>query len=170
MGIREAVLSDARAIAEIHVRAWQAAYRGQLPDAYLDGLSVEERLEQHEWTIRNPRETWRLWVSEDGDRLAGFAVTGPSEDADADERTGEVYAIYLEPDRVGTGVGRELFGHAVEDLRARGFRSVTLWVLETNERARRFYEVAGWTTDGTTASERIDCAMLPTVRYRADLT
>jgi ribosomal protein S18 acetylase RimI-like enzyme len=169
MRIREAVPSDARAIAEIHVRAWQSAYRGQLPDLYLDRLSVDDRLEQHEWTIRNPRETWRLWVTEGGGRLVGFAVTGPSEDADADDRTGEVYAIYLEPDRVGTGIGRELFGHAVGDLCARGFRSVTLWVLETNERARRFYEVAGWETDGTTASERIDCAMLPTVRYRAAL-
>jgi GNAT superfamily N-acetyltransferase len=169
MRIREAVPADARAIAEIHVRAWQAAYRGQLPDEYLDGLSAEDRLEQHEWTIRNPRETWRLWVGEEDGRPTGFAVTGPSEDADADERTGEVYAIYLEPDRVGTGAGRRLFAHAVEDLRARGFRSATLWVLETNERARRFYERAGWMPDGTTASERIDCAMLPTVRYRAQL-
>lgn len=169
MRIREAVLSDARPIAEIHVRAWQAAYRGQLPDEFLDRLSAEDRLEQHEWTIRNPRETWRLWVAEDDGAPIGFAVTGPSEDADADERTGELYAIYLEPDRVGTGAGRALFGHAVEDLRARGFRSATLWVLETNERARRFYEIAGWTTDGTTANERIDCAMLPTVRYRTAL-
>jgi GNAT superfamily N-acetyltransferase len=169
MRIREAGPSDARPIAEIHVRAWRAAYRGQMPDEYLDALSVEDRLEQHEWTIRNPRETWRLWVAEDGGRPVGFAVTGPSEDADADDRTAEVYAIYLEPDSVGTGVGRELFGHAVEDLRGRGFRTATLWVLQTNERARRFYERAGWATDGTTASERIDCAMLPTVRYRAHL-
>jgi GNAT superfamily N-acetyltransferase len=169
MRIREAAPADARPIAEIHVRAWRAAYRGQMPDAFLDALSVEDRLEQHEWTIRNPRETWRLWVAEDAGRPVGFAVTGPSEDADADERTGEVYAIYLEPDRVGTGVGRQLFGHAVGDLRARGFRTATLWVLESNEGARRFYDRAGWSADGTTASERIECAMLPTVRYRIDL-
>jgi GNAT superfamily N-acetyltransferase len=169
MRIREATLADARAIAEIHVRAWQAAYRGQMPDEYLDGLSVEDRLAQHEWSLRNQRETWRLWVADDDGAAIGFAVTGPSEEADADERSGEVYAIYLDPDRVGTGVGRALFARAVEDLRSRGFRTATLWVLESNERARRFYEVAGWRTDGTTASERIDCAMLPTVRYRADL-
>jgi ribosomal protein S18 acetylase RimI-like enzyme len=169
MAIREASPPDATAVAEIHVRAWQAAYRGQLPDDYLDGLSVEDRLAQHDWSLRNPRETWRMWVSDDGGRVVGFAVTGPSEDTDAQERTGEVYAIYLEPDRVGTGVGRELFGHAVEDLRARGFTTATLWVLETNEAARRFYELAGWKPDGATASERIDCLMMPTVRYRAPL-
>jgi ribosomal protein S18 acetylase RimI-like enzyme len=169
MRIREAELPDARGIAEIHVRAWRAAYRGQLPDEYLDGLSVEERLSQHEWTIRNPRETWRLWVAEDDGSVVGFAVTGPSEDADADDSTGEVYAIYLDPDRVGTGIGRRLFEHAVEDLGARGFATATLWVLEANERARRFYERAGWRPDGTTSSERFDCAMRPTVRYRASL-
>jgi ribosomal protein S18 acetylase RimI-like enzyme len=170
MRIREAEPPDARRIAEIHVVAWQAAYRGQMPDDYLDGLRVEDRLAQHEWTLANPRETWRVWVSEDAGALTGFAVTGPSEDADADERTGEVYAIYLEPERVGTGVGRELFAHSVEDLRARGFRSATLWVLESNDRARRFYERAGWALDGATTSERIECLMLPTVRYRASLT
>ncbi|HET7235665.1 MAG TPA: GNAT family N-acetyltransferase, partial [Actinomycetota bacterium] len=90
-------------------------------------------------------------------------------DADATERTGEVYAIYLDPDRVGTGLGRQLFERAVGDLRDRGFSSVTLWVLQTNERARRFYEVAGWAPDGASSSERVDCEMRPTIRYRVDL-
>jgi ribosomal protein S18 acetylase RimI-like enzyme len=169
MRIREARPADARAVAEVHVRAWQSAYRGQLSDEYLDGLSVEDRLAQHEWSLRNLRETWRMWICEEAGRVVGFAVTGPSEDADADERTGEVYAIYLEPDRVGTGVGRELFAHAVEDLGRRGFATATLWVLETNVRARRFYESAAWRADGATASERIDCLMMPTVRYRTPL-
>ena len=167
--IREAVPADARAIAEIHVRSWQAAYRGQLTDSYLDGLSVEDRLEQHRRSLGEPPAEWRTWIAQEGDAVAGFAVTGPSQDADATERTGEVYAIYLEPDRVGTGAGRELFEHAVDDLRERGFDAATLWVLETNERARRFDEIAGWTHDCTVTSERVDCEMRPTVRYRIDL-
>jgi ribosomal protein S18 acetylase RimI-like enzyme len=170
MRIREAELPDARAIAEIHVRAWQAVYRGQLPDAYLDALSVDDRVAQHEWSLRNPRDTWRTWVAVDEGRAIGFAVTGPSEDADADERTGEVFAIYLEPRRIGTGAGRALFAHAVEDLRERGYRAVTLWVLESNERARRFYEVAGMKADGTTSSERFEETLAQTVRYRVDLS
>jgi ribosomal protein S18 acetylase RimI-like enzyme len=169
MGIREAEPNDAKAIAEVHVRSWQAAYRGQLTDEYLDGLSVEERLEQHRRSLEEPRAEWRTWVADDAGRIDGFAVTGPSEDADAEPSTGEVYAIYLEPDRVGTGLGRDLFEHAVADLRERGFKAVTLWVLESNARARRFYEVAGWHTDGAETSERVDCEMRPTVRYRVEL-
>jgi ribosomal protein S18 acetylase RimI-like enzyme len=168
--IREATVTDAEAIARIHVRAWQTAYRGQLSDDYLDGLRAEDRLEQHRLTLERPPPEFRTWVAEDDEGAAvGFAVTGPSEDADADQRTGEVYAIYLEPDRIGTGVGRPLLEHAVGDLRDRGFADATLWVLESNELARRFYERAGWRFDGTTTSERVDCEMRPTVRYRTAL-
>ena len=170
MRIREAEPRDAKAIAEIHVRSWQAAYRGQLTDDYLNGMSVDERLEQHRRSLEEPRAEWRTWVADDDGQVAGFAVTGPSEDADAEPTTGEVYAIYLEPERVGTGLGRGLFEHVVEDLRARGFTTVTLWVLASNERARRFYEIAGWHADGTETSERVDCEMRPTVRYRVELS
>jgi ribosomal protein S18 acetylase RimI-like enzyme len=167
--IREATPEDAEAIAGIHVRAWQAAYRGQLSDEYLDGLRVDDRLEMHRIALRSPPPEYRMWIADDGGHPVGFAVTGKSEDADAEDRTAELYAIYLEPERMGTGAGRTLFAHAVDDLRDRGYRVVTLWVLETNERARRFYEVAGWKHDGTVTSEHVDCEMRPTMRYRVDL-
>lgn len=167
--IREAEPEDAEAIAGVHVRSWQAAYRGQLTDDYLDGLSVEERLEQHRGALQTPG-AHRTWVAEEEGHVVGFAVTGPSQDADADERTGELYAIYLEPDRFGSGIGKRLSDHAIDDLRERGFRTATLWVLETNRGARRFYEREGWSADGLTTSERVDCEMRPTLRYRVDLS
>lgn len=168
MRIREALPRDAEAIADIHVRSWQTAYRGQLTDDYLDSLSVEERLEQHRRALEAPGEH-RTWVAEERGRVVGFAVTGPSQDADADERTGELYALYLDPERFGRGIGKRLLERAVEDLRDRGFRTATLWVLGSNEAGRRFYEREGWRADGLTTSERVDCEMRPTVRYRADL-
>lgn len=167
--IREAEPKDAEAIAGVHVRSWQAAYRGQLTDDYLDSLSVQERLEMHRQMLESSGER-RTWVVEDGGRVVGFAVTGPSQDADADERTGELYAVYLEPERFGSGIGKRLTDHAIDDLRGRGFRTATLWVLQTNDGARRFYEREGWTPDGLTTSERVDCEMRPTLRYRTDLS
>jgi ribosomal protein S18 acetylase RimI-like enzyme len=167
--LREAEPNDAEVLGEIHVRAWQAAYRGQLSDDYLDGLDARARAEQWRLGLAQQPNDWRTWVAEDDGSVIGWATTGPSQDADADARTAELYAIYLEPGRVGSGVGRPLFEHAVGDLRERGFRSATLWVLETNERARRFYEKAGWAADGATTAERVDCEMRPTVRYAIDL-
>ncbi|HWO71605.1 MAG TPA: GNAT family N-acetyltransferase [Actinomycetota bacterium] len=166
--IREGTPADARACAEVHVEGWRWAYRGLLPDAFLDRLSVEDRERMWREGFAEPGERV-AWVAERDGRVVGFCVTGPSEDADADRGTAEVYAIYLRPEVVGTGVGRRLFEHAVEDLRRRGFRRATLWVLEANERARRFYERAGWRPDGAVNEERIDCANLPTVRYRVEL-
>lgn len=166
--IREAVPADAGAIAGIHVRSWQHAYRGQLSDGYLDGLRVDDRLELHRRSLEQPPPEYRMWVAEQDGRITGFACTGRSEDADADDATGELFAIYLDPDRVGTGLGRALFEHAVADLWSRGYARATLWVLRSNERARRFYEAAGWRADGTTTVERVDCEMRPTVRYRVD--
>jgi ribosomal protein S18 acetylase RimI-like enzyme len=167
--IREARVEDARTVAEIHVRAWQHAYRGQLPEEYLDGLSVEEREQMWRDGVSQAGSEWRCWLAEREGRALGFCATGLSQDADADRRTAELFAIYLEPEVVSTGVGRELFAHAVDDLRARGFRVATLWVLETNEQAKRFYELAGWKLDGATTTERIDCLNYPTVRYAVDL-
>jgi GNAT superfamily N-acetyltransferase len=166
--IREAETRDIEAIASIHVRAWQDAYRGQLDDAYLDALDVADRVPQTRSMLEESPPEFRTWVAEDDD-VVGFAVTGPSQDADAERKTAELYAIYLEPVRVGTGDGRKLFEHAIADLISRGFTAATLWVLESNERARRFYEVAGWNTDGTTANERVDTEMRATVRYRVTL-
>lgn len=169
LGIRGARPHDARAIAEIHVRGWRWAYPGLVPDELLEGLSVERR-EQH-WRDRlsEPATRLRLWLAEREGRVMGFVAAGPSQDADAVPRTGEVYAIYLEPDVVGTGVGRRLFAHAVEDLRSSGYLAATLWVLESNARTRRFYEIAGWQIDGTTKAESWGGFDLEEVRYRIEL-
>jgi ribosomal protein S18 acetylase RimI-like enzyme len=55
------------------------------------------------------------------------------------------------------------------DLRQRGYRAAVLWVLESNARARRFYEIAGWRSDGTIQTERSSGVELREMRYRVDL-
>lgn len=169
--IRLATGPDAPAIASLHLRAWQWAYRGQLPDSYLAGLT--ERLAQRAawWQhhLGSPPPDARTWVAEANGRIVGFADTGSSRDSDAAPETGELTAIYLDPEVVGTGVGRALLTHAVDDLRQRGFRRVTLWVLATNQRARRFYEIAGWQPDGVMKVETRPGFELREVRYALSL-
>jgi ribosomal protein S18 acetylase RimI-like enzyme len=120
------------------------------------------------------RERWlgylergeRLLVAEDDGAVVAFAAIGPSRD---EAGVGEVYAIYADPEAWGRGIGRRLFDAAAAELREAGFAEATLWVLATNERARRFYERAGWQTDG---AEKLD-ERLPAVaqvRYRRALS
>ena len=108
-------------------------------------------------------------MAELDDRICGFAAWGASRDADATPDTAEVYAIYLDPDAIGRGVGRSLFATAVDDIVAHGSSAATLWVLDTNERARRFYAAAGWYPDGATKTEERPGGTLHEVRYARNL-
>jgi GNAT superfamily N-acetyltransferase len=146
--VRPAADADARPIAELHVRGWQWAYRGILPDSYLAGLSVDAR--EQMWLRRladpDPRAGILVW-DEDG-RVRGFAVYGPARDELDGADRGKLFAIYLDQEVVGRGAGRALHDAAMDGLRAAGFGAAVLWVLESNARGRAFYERQGWVPDG----------------------
>ncbi len=59
--VRKAKIEDATGIAEVHVLTWQCAYRGQIPDSYLDGLSIEKRTEGWREQIKLPEEGVLPW-------------------------------------------------------------------------------------------------------------
>lgn len=165
--IRAATEADARAIAEIHVAGWRAAYQGKVPDALLDSVSVEDRAAM--WRQAMARPVHSLLVAEREGRVIGFVSLGPTTDEGAAKDTGEVYAIYVQPDIVGRGVGRVLLARGVEGLKSLGFGRGTLWVLENNARTLRFYEIAGWRPDGTEKVEDWNGFPLREVRYRTEL-
>lgn len=170
MSIRPAQARDAAEIARIHVRTWQAAYRGQLPDLFLGSLDAEldQRTARWEGFIASAAtRRQRQLVAQDGDRVVGFVTFGPSEDEPVDPEVGQIYAIYVDSSYWDRGFGRELFAAAVHGLTDAGFGAATLWVLEANARARRFYEAAGWVTDGAMKTERRGDVELHEVRYRS---
>ena len=167
--IRAARIEDAEAMAALHVRAWQAAYRGILTDEFLDGLSVEEWAKKRREALGKPASPdTRWWVLERGAILEGFCVTGPSRDPDAAAGEAEVYAIYVEPVAVGRGLGRLLMEHALADLGRRGIARASLWVFEENARARAFYEKAGFRRDegAPPKVKEFGGTRAPEVRYR----
>jgi GNAT superfamily N-acetyltransferase len=84
--------------------------------------------------------------------------------------TGEVFAIYAAPDAWGTGTGRTLMADAVTELARLGYADAVLWVLDANDRARRFYARAGWTADGATMTDGSRGFDLIEVRYRRTLS
>jgi GNAT superfamily N-acetyltransferase len=169
MSIRPAEPRDAAAIARVHIRTWQVAYRSQLPATYLDGLDTELDQRTSRWKGFIADAAFRRWVqlvAQDGDRVFGFVTFGPSGDEPLDPRVGEVYAIYVDPSSWDRGYGRALFTAAVRGLTDAGFTAGTLWVLDTNGRARRFYQIAGWVADGAVKTERRGDIELREVRYR----
>ena len=142
---------DARAIAELHVRTWQVAYRGLMPDDVLDGLSVAQREQFWREATAAGRAPVQVFVAAAGARVLGFcAVATPSRDDDAEEGGGvaEIGAIYVDPGAWRSGVGTALMDAALAELRGGGWRSVALWVFAENHQAREFYARFGFAPDG----------------------
>jgi ribosomal protein S18 acetylase RimI-like enzyme len=167
--IRAATVADAHAIAVVHTRAWQWAYRGLMPDDLLDGLDVVAR--EASWTQRlsTKAANAEVWLAESSSATVGFVAAGPARDEDQPSGVGEVYAIYLDHAAIGQGIGRLLLEQAVLGLSERGFQTAMLWVLTSNARARRFYENAGFRIDGAEKHEQRGNYDISEVRYSINL-
>jgi GNAT superfamily N-acetyltransferase len=160
--VRPAAVADAAAMGRLHVRAWQAAYRGHMPDAYLDGLRPEQRAAYWEGALGRERGRGAILVATRAGQVVGFATVGPARDP---EGAGELFAINVDPDHWGTGAGRALLAAAEAELARLGFTEAVLWVLPANARARRFYEIAGWVADGASRTDEVLGVAVPEVRY-----
>jgi GNAT superfamily N-acetyltransferase len=156
MELRLAVAGDAFAVARVHVRAWQAAYRGLLPAQYLDGLRAVDRAPRY--TFNRP-DGPRTTVAVVEGAIAGFAtVVGD-----------ELSALNVDPGVWAKGIGKALIARVREELAASGVREARLWMLFGNERAGRFYERDGWTTDGTRRIETVWGVEVDEIEYRRTL-
>jgi ribosomal protein S18 acetylase RimI-like enzyme len=156
--IRPATPKDAEAVARVQIESWRGAYKHLFSDEQLAAISLAERTAN--WS------RWPPLVAEvDGD-VVGFVAVGPAHDADAD---GELWAIYVRPDRWGMGIGRALIEAGEARLRELGHTSAVLWVFEDNPRARRFYEAAGWALDGAGRQAELFGMSAPAVRYTKSL-
>ena len=152
MDVRSAALADADGIAEVHVRSWQAAYRGLMPQEVLDGLSVEQRADGWRSILGDPERSSRTLVAEREGRIVGWAGFGDAREEDA-PGTGELWGIYALPDAWSSGVGHALITAVERELADAGHATAYLWVLDGNDRASAFYERHGWAADGGTKVE-----------------
>ncbi|UPL10045.1 GNAT family N-acetyltransferase [Microbacterium sufflavum] len=148
--IRDARADDADAVARVHVRSWQTAYRGLIDQEVLDGLSVSERAEGWRRIFADPLPTslGTLVAVRDGAVIA-WASFGSGRDPDGLDDA-ELYGIYADPDTWSTGAGHALLEAAEARMIEAGHTRGYLWVLDGNDRADGFYARHGWELDGAT--------------------
>jgi ribosomal protein S18 acetylase RimI-like enzyme len=138
--VRQARIEDAGAIARIEVETWRTTYAGVLPDRVLLGMS--ERRQVASWTHFLHQRAADVRVAEEARAgIVGFGSCGVQRDHAVDY-AGEVYTLYVAPDRQGQGLGRHLLLSLFGRLVASGHRSALVWVLRANP-ARFFYERLG---------------------------
>lgn len=166
MIVQTASPSDADAIARIHVETWQAAYRGQLPQEFLDQLHVGQRAETWAAILNSPGNTLLAMTNEES---VGFCHLCQSRDKGANEFTAEITSLYVLPANWRSGVGRALCSQALHLAESAGFEDVTLWVLDTNEPARAFYEAMGFELEGEFKIEERPGFQMKELRYRHPL-
>lgn len=152
-------------MARVHVRSWQAAYRGLLPEDYLDSLKAEERAARYNFSDQDGPFP-RAIVAEDDGVVVGLAMKGPCRDG---SEAGELYAIYVDPAHWSHGAGRLLMSTSRRHLYGQGYRQAVLWALKGNDRARRFYLADGWELDGGQKTERVWGVQVEEERYHRAL-
>ncbi|MER7741610.1 GNAT family N-acetyltransferase [Streptomyces sp. NPDC096538] len=168
--IRPMTADDCAGVAGIRVAGWRYAYRGLVPQAYLDRMDVaEEAGRQRARLAAGDGSVVDLVAEAEDGTLAGWAAYGPYRDGDVRTEDGELYALYVPPERIGQGLGRTLLTEVTGRCAAAGHRRVFLWVLRDNARARRFYTAAGYTADGTEEHFELAGIQVPEVRYVREL-
>jgi len=145
VSVRCADERDAVVLAELHRSTALYAYAEIFPP---DAPPPELAPLIDDWIARigpsRPSEQ-ACFVAADRDEIVGVVIAGP---APSERSVGHLSRLYVDPGHWSRGIGRLLHDNAIAHLREHNFRSGTLWVLEANVRARRFYEQLGWRPTG----------------------
>jgi len=124
------------------VDSWRTTYRGIIPDAYLDGMTIEDSTVLWHRVLSAAPNTTNTFVAEFDGTVAGFSsglmLKEPRHGLDA-----ELSAIYVTPQHQRSGIGRQLVGAVAAAQAALGGTGLVVWVLAANRRARTFYEDLG---------------------------
>ena len=159
MEIRYITPSDDRlAVSRVYEESWKHAYRGIIPQDYLDSIP------EGRWAANIDCPGWKTLVCVDSGQIVGASSFCSSRLAEF-AGWGEIVSLYLLPAHMGKGYGKALLEAAVRELNRMGYASLFLWVLEENQRARRFYERAGFAPSGGYLDDTIGGRDLREVRY-----
>lgn len=164
MIVRKMTLQDCEVVASIHVRGWQAAYRGIMDQAFLDALDISQRAERWRSYFNTGISRMNLVVEKDGKILA-FGGGGANRTPDlVPEATGELWALYTDPDCWGHGCGTAL----LKEFRRCLGTSYCVWAARDNLVGIKFYEKNGGKLLSVTKNEEVGGASVPHVAFLFD--
>lgn len=151
--IRRAVVGDEVGISKVHIQSWQEAYKGLLPQAYLDQLPSElsQRIENWKKSLVHS-DRW-TFVAEGDKGIIGFILFGPPREPSKAEYI-ELGAFYILAAYKGQGIGFRLLQAGFQLMRELGYQRAYCWVLETNPTIQ-FYEKNGAVFSGQVRDDEV---------------
>jgi GNAT superfamily N-acetyltransferase len=149
--VRPARPDDSAGIAAVTLASWQGPYAELLPVGALDGVGIDEIVEEWRATLTDlPSRRHVVLVALEGAAVVGHAVLEPASDPDmsgADDRS-ELVDLVVHPDRQRRGHGSRLLAAAVDIARGSGVAGLTTWVVAVDEPRTTFLRTAGFAEDG----------------------
>ncbi len=159
MEIRRIRPDDSRMdISRIYEESWKSAYKGIVPQAYLDSIP------NGHWAPHLDQPGWHTLICVDEGRAIGTTSFCESRFQQFPS-WGEIISLYLLPEYAGQGYGKALLEAALCELKQLGFRDIFLWVLEENHHARLFYEKMGFNVSDAFLEDQIGGKPLREVQY-----
>ncbi len=143
--IRLATLDDAKYCAHIHAKSWNFAYSDIVPKEIIDEHNARWLMIWNKM-LANNNESHYVIMLDDG--IIGFLTIAVSRDNDLKESFFEIIGLYLAPEYMGVGYGKQAMNWIKKEIKSRGYDKISLWVLEENYLARKFYEKSGFKADG----------------------
>jgi GNAT superfamily N-acetyltransferase len=141
--VRPAIIDDAEGIAKVHVKSWQEAYIGLLPQHVLDRQSVPTRLRWWSSLLQEPRDDrWTFVAIDPAAGIVGFAG-GERARPSMHGPAFKVPVLYVLQSHLRRGLGRGLMHALGQAMAQQGAGDVGLWSLASNKPARAFYERIG---------------------------
>ncbi|MFD4022539.1 GNAT family N-acetyltransferase [Streptomyces sp. NPDC058576] len=168
--VRDMRIEDCEAVATIRVRGWQHTYRGMIPQPFLDAMDIGRETERRRGYFTERGEYVDVVAQRPDGTVIGWACSGPYRAEGRRLARCELYAIYVLPAHIRTGVGGALLTELMTRAATAGHPDMALWVLRENTAARRFYERAGFRPDGAQEEFEAGGVMVPELRYVRPLT
>ena len=148
-----------RDMSRLHALGWRAAYRDSIPAGYMTREITDDR-----WTAvfaKNYEEgIYHGLLLYNGDQPLSCATYGPARVEQSAGDTicnfsspdlaawGELVSLYSHPDHWGQGYSSAVMEEVLHHMIVSGYPGCFLYVLQENDRARRFYEKHGFSWDG----------------------
>jgi len=151
-------VDDRNLISRVYEESWKFAYKGIIPQDYLDSIP------EGRWASGLDKQDRQTLVCVDNGKIVGTSSFCESR-FEQYQGWGEIVSIYLLPEYIGKGCGKLLMKAALSELKRQGYENVFLWVLEENNRARRFYEGYGFLLTGDVLDDNIGGRDLREARY-----
>ena len=161
--IKRAAPEDAPAISRIYAASWRTAYRGMVPQKYLDELQDDYWVTKFQnWITNNSLQVDLLYAD---NTPAGCVAYGKARDEQL-TGWGEIVSIYVHPDYYRQGYGAKLLNSTLKNLKAMEYQNCYLWAFSDNWNARKFYEANGFKVTQDSCYSEIMGKQLAETRYK----